>query len=129
MGSKKSKQPLARRDVPRGSVHGSTGPVAYHTERGVDSREASATETIATEAADTEAAARFEVQAEARRMDTSKEIAEIITTKPREFEARACTICVGIRPMGKNYSRVYCTRGRVRYCKCGFCGNTWAQQG
>jgi len=48
--------------------------------------------------------------------------------KPREFEAKACSACAGIRPIGKSYSRVYCTRGRVRYCRCDFCGNTWSQQ-
>lgn len=49
--------------------------------------------------------------------------------RPRQFEARPCSLCQNYRPHGKNYSRVYCTRGKVRYCKCDWCGNTWAQQG
>lgn len=60
----------------------------------------------------------------------SVEVVEVIETpKPRQFEARPCVLCQNYRPHGKNYSRVYCTRGRVRYCKCDFCGNTWAQEG
>lgn len=49
--------------------------------------------------------------------------------KPREFEARPCVQCVALRPFNTNYSRVYKTLGRIRYCKCHFCGNTWAQEG
>ena len=48
--------------------------------------------------------------------------------KPREFAAKDCSACAAIRPICKSYSRVYCTRGRVRYCRCDFCGNTWSQQ-
>jgi hypothetical protein len=48
--------------------------------------------------------------------------------KPVRQEARPCSLCQNYRPHGKNYSRVYCTRGRVRYCKCDFCGNTWSQE-
>ena len=47
----------------------------------------------------------------------------------REFEARPCSSCQALRPHGKNYSRVYCTRGNIRYCKCHFCNHTWAQEG
>jgi hypothetical protein len=47
----------------------------------------------------------------------------------REFEARPCSSCQAIRPHGTNYSRVYCTRGNIRYCKCHFCNHTWAQEG
>ena len=53
---------------------------------------------------------------------------EVIYPTPREFEARPCSSCQAIRPHGKNYSRVYCTRGNIRYCKCHFCGHTWAQE-
>jgi hypothetical protein len=53
---------------------------------------------------------------------------EVIDPTPREFEARPCSSCQAIRPHGKNYSRVYCTRGTIRYCKCHFCGHTWAQE-
>lgn len=49
--------------------------------------------------------------------------------KPREFEARPCSSCQALRPHGTSYSRVYCTRGRIRYCKCDYCGHTWSQEG
>jgi hypothetical protein len=55
--------------------------------------------------------------------------AVIEESKPREFEARPCSACASVRPYGKNYSRVYCTRASIRYCKCDFCGNTWSQEG
>lgn len=127
MGSKKSKQSLARRNVSSGSVYGSAGPESDNAKRGSTTGQAVTAKTITTATtATTEDAARIEVQAEARRVDSEETVAK---PQPREFEARPCTICVGIRPHGKNYSRVYTTRGRVRYCKCGFCGNTWAQEG
>lgn len=54
--------------------------------------------------------------------------------KPRvtQFVARDCTACTALRDAkeetkGKSFSRVYSTVGRVRYCKCGFCGNTWKE--
>lgn len=48
--------------------------------------------------------------------------------RPREFEARPCSACQSYRPHGKSYSRVYCTRGAIRYCKCHYCGHTWSQE-
>jgi hypothetical protein len=47
---------------------------------------------------------------------------------PREDEARPCTLCESRRPIGKSYSRVYCTKANVRYCKCSYCGHTWTQE-
>ena len=47
---------------------------------------------------------------------------------PREDEARPCTLCESRRPIGKSYSRVYCTKANVRYCKCSYCGHTWPQE-
>jgi hypothetical protein len=47
---------------------------------------------------------------------------------PREDEARPCTLCASRRPIGTSYSRVYCTKANVRYCKCTYCGHTWAQE-
>lgn len=127
MGAKKSKQSLAGRNIPSGSVHGSTGNQPDNAERSSDPSQAiTAQIDIAASDTTTEDAARIEIQAEARRVDTAT---GIIPPRPREFEARPCTICAGVRPHGKNYSRVYTTRGRVRYCKCSFCGNTWAQEG
>lgn len=48
--------------------------------------------------------------------------------RPRAFTPRDCTQCTALRPKASDsYSYVYHTRGSVRYCKCKFCGNTWAQ--
>lgn len=54
--------------------------------------------------------------------------------KPRvtSFVARDCTQCTALRDQdatakGKSFTRVYGTVGRVRYCRCEFCGNTWKQ--
>jgi hypothetical protein len=47
---------------------------------------------------------------------------------PREDEARPCTLCESRRPIGKSYSRVYCTKAKVRYCRCSYCGHTWPQE-
>jgi hypothetical protein len=58
------------------------------------------------------------------------EVIEVIEPpKPRQFEARPCSSCCEVRPYGKNYSRVYCTRGSIRYCRCDYCGHTWSQEG
>ena len=47
---------------------------------------------------------------------------------PREDEARPCSLCESRRPIGTSYSRVYCTKRQVRYCKCHYCGHTWSQE-
>ena len=47
--------------------------------------------------------------------------------KPNRFVPRPCTSCENDRPKGTSFSRVYHTRGNVRYCKCDKCGHTWAQ--
>ena len=47
---------------------------------------------------------------------------------PREDEARPCTLCESRRPIGTSYSRVYCTKAKVRYCRCSYCGHTWPQE-
>lgn len=49
------------------------------------------------------------------------------TPQPRAFVARPCTACVTRREPNTNYSRVYSKHGRMRYCKCDFCGHTWTQ--
>lgn len=57
-----------------------------------------------------------------------------VTAKPRvrDFIAAPCSICQALRDQdeeaeGRSYSRVYGTVGKVRYCRCDFCGNTWKQ--
>jgi hypothetical protein len=55
-------------------------------------------------------------------------VAVIETPIPREDEARPCTLCESRRPIGKSYSRVYCTKAKVRYCRCSYCGHTWTQE-
>lgn len=47
--------------------------------------------------------------------------------KPKRFVSRPCCMCTEYRPRATNYSVVYAKHGRVRYCKCRFCGNTWTQ--
>lgn len=58
----------------------------------------------------------------------------VATAKPRvtSFVAAPCSMCQTLRDgddeaKGRSYSRVYATVGRTRYCKCGYCGNTWKQ--
>lgn len=76
----------------------------------------------------------------AENQPTYRELIDIIDAreaekpKPRvtSFVARDCTTCKALRDSdpataGLNYSRVYATAGNVRYCKCGYCGNTWKQ--
>lgn len=45
--------------------------------------------------------------------------------KPRRIEPPPCSRCTAIRPEGTNYSLIYAKRGRKRYVKCRYCGNTW----
>ena len=45
--------------------------------------------------------------------------------RSRNFTAKPCPACVADRPAGSNFSRVFATRGKVRYCRCGYCGHTW----
>jgi hypothetical protein len=59
-------------------------------------------------------------------MQAMKEASE--SPIPREDEARPCTLCESRRPIGKSYSRVYCTKTNARYCKCSYCGHTWTQE-
>jgi hypothetical protein len=47
--------------------------------------------------------------------------------EPKRFNPRPCSSCAAIRPKGESYSVVYATKGSVRYCKCKYCGATWAQ--
>lgn len=50
-----------------------------------------------------------------------------VAPKPKQFSPRPCTACAALRPANTNYSRVYSKHGKVRYCRCDFCNNTWAQ--
>jgi hypothetical protein len=45
------------------------------------------------------------------------------------FVPKPCSLCEARRPADTNYSRVRSTQGRIRYCRCEFCGNTWKEQG
>lgn len=45
--------------------------------------------------------------------------------RSRNFTAKPCPVCVADRPADSNFSRVFATRGKVRYCRCGYCGHTW----
>ena len=59
-------------------------------------------------------------------------IAEVPKPRVTSFVAGDCTACTALREQdpnakGKSFSRVYATVGRTRYCKCGYCVNTWKQ--
>lgn len=45
--------------------------------------------------------------------------------RSRTFIAKPCTLCTALRGKDTNFTRVYATRDRVRYCKCTYCNNTW----
>jgi hypothetical protein len=62
------------------------------------------------------------------RTDETGKVIEDYKPIPREDEARPCTLCESRRPIGTSYSRVYCTKAKVRYCRCSYCGHTWAQE-
>ena len=55
--------------------------------------------------------------------------AQSLVTEPRRFMPRDCTQCLTRRKPGESYVRVYSKHGRIRYCRCSLCGNTWAQEG
>lgn len=52
------------------------------------------------------------------------ESVEDVKPKPRStsYVAPPHAACAAERPDGENYSRVETTRGRIRYCRCTFCG-------
>ena len=179
MGAKKSKQSLARRDVPSGGMYGGAGDQADYAERSSDQPATAATETAA--AVETEDTARESVPAETGRMDTEEAVVldhprrlELIklrargqTTaeedaelegltgaayqsrhpvtvpvpreyappteteiKPKRYTPPNCSACTALRPKpSDSYVSVYHTKREgdhvFRYCKCGFCGNTF----
>ena len=45
--------------------------------------------------------------------------------RSRTFVAKPCSVCQALREPDTNFTRVYATRDRVRYCKCTYCNNTW----
>lgn len=47
--------------------------------------------------------------------------------RPRAFVPRPCSSCEALRPAGTSFSKCYCTRGEIRYCRCEYCNNTWSQ--
>lgn len=69
-----------------------------------------------------------------RRDDRIVQPPPITAPKPRvrDFIASPCSACQRLREedaeaKGRSYSRVYGTAGKVRYCRCDYCGNTWKQ--
>lgn len=119
MDRKKQTKPQARRDSDGtlcGSLHGDQGSTASSTGEAIN---ATAIETTAAE-----------LPVEAGRVDTEETLlAKVVIGMPMErsrtFTARPCSNCNALRPTGTNYTRVYATRGDVRYCKCHYCGTTW----
>jgi hypothetical protein len=125
VGSQKSKQSQARRDSSsdlRGSLHGDKSDTTAATDQA-----AAGTETTNTSTAKP-------IPTEARWLGSEKVIDErLVSTKPvprvSSFVPQPCSCCTALRPADTNYSRVMSTQGRIRYCKCTFCGNTWKEQG
>jgi hypothetical protein len=69
-------------------------------------------------------------QIEQRLNGKPQEVSVIVTgTQPRPrsrtFTAKPCSVCTALREPDTNFTRVYATRDRVRYCKCTYCNNTW----
>ena len=124
MDRKKQEKSQTRRDgdgTVRGSVHGSQG-----------SAEGASSETSGTAA--TSSDTTEQVQTETRWMGATKVVDDRISSAlpvPRvsSFVPQPCSCCTALRPVDTNYSRVVSTQGRIRYCKCSFCGNTWKDQG
>ncbi len=65
-----------------------------------------------------------------RQQNNSVIVANNPRPRSRTFTAKQCTACtarraaLGIDPAA-NFTRVYATRGDVRYCRCYHCGNEW----
>lgn len=125
MGSKKPKQPLARRDLPSSGLHGGSGNHVDNAERAPDQasgREAEAIEAIATESTARAAA----IQETYGRLDSGDET----TLTPKRYTPPNCSSCIALRPNADtSYVSVYHTKREggfvFRYCKCSFCGNTF----
>lgn len=49
--------------------------------------------------------------------------------KPRRYSPPQCSSCTAIRPADKDYTSVYSVKREseytIRFCKCGYCGNTF----
>jgi len=45
--------------------------------------------------------------------------------RSRTFTAKPCSVCTALREPDTNFTRVYASRGNIRYCRCSFCNNTW----
>ena len=69
-------------------------------------------------------------QIEQRVNRQTQDVSVIVTgqqprARSRTFTAKPCTLCTALRGKDTNYTRVYATRDRVRYCRCEYCNNTW----
>jgi formate dehydrogenase maturation protein FdhE len=62
-----------------------------------------------------------------RKTESQSQVPTIIEPRARSrtFTAKPCTLCSALRDPNTNFTRVYATRDRVRYCKCTYCNNTW----
>lgn len=72
---------------------------------------------------------RNKMQGELQVMPVAESVSVVVTAQPRArsrtFTAKPCTACTSIREPDTNFTRVFATRGNVRYCRCHYCGNTW----
>lgn len=128
MGRNKSKQSLARRDLPSGGLHGGSGDQANHANGGEDISESEST-TEETSAATAEAAARATTEEETGRLDTEEEMKQP-KARAKRYVPPDCTLCLADRKDPTvSYVYVYNTQRMgtkiIRHCKCGRCRNTF----
>ena len=128
MGRHKSKQPLARLDVPSGGLHGSGWNQANHANGGENISESKPT-TEETPTATSETATRAATEEEAGRVDSEEEMKRP-KARLKKYIPPDCSVCVALRPDPEaSYVYVYHTERQganiCRYCKCGFCNNTF----
>jgi hypothetical protein len=121
MGTKAQKQSLARRD--RNGTGGS-GLSGIPDNTGRQPADPAAEPSVPAATSEGLAAGVAAVPVKAGRMAEGNEEVE-----PKRYSPTPCAACEAVRPKGKNYTDVYCTRKQggyaFRYCRCRYCGETW----
>lgn len=123
MGSRKQKQPLARRDsvsTAREFPTGLQGDPQARTQS-VAVVQPAAVQVVSK----TSTAATEPIQAEAGRLDSGSEAK--VVPKPKQYTPPVCSVCPAVP--GVNYTEVYgkieTANSIVRYCRCRKCRNTF----
>ena len=108
VGKKTQKQSLARRNGDGPMCGGSHGNEDH------SKGDTNATDTTSTKDTSTESI-----------YSTSGRVVEGTPAVAKRYTPPGCPMCQAVRPKG-NYTDVYCTRGKIRYCRCRFCGTTFS---